>query len=94
MSLLTINLGDEVKLTATFTDEASGALVDPTTVLITVYSPRQKMTTLTQQHPSLGVYTAVFQPTHSGSWHVRVAGTGAVKGAIEGVIDVNLSPSE
>ena len=64
-------------LGAPFTDR-TGALVDPTTVTVTVLDPAHSSTTYSGgdlTHPSVGVYEVEVTVDLEGIWRVRMEGT-------------------
>jgi hypothetical protein len=77
MSIQTLEVGQDVSASATFT-EVDGTLVNPTTVNLTVYKPDG--TTLSPSpginHPSVGHYDASFTLTVRGNWTVHWTSTG------------------
>lgn len=70
-------VGSPVHLTASFTD-ASGALVDPTAVTVTITKPDGTTTSPTASRLSLGDYYYDYTPTMAGIHQFYFAGTGAV----------------
>jgi uncharacterized protein YjdB len=79
----TYNVGDGVRITATFTD-ITGAINDPTTVTFQAKDPHGAVITNPATKQSTGIYYADLVLTAPGIWHYRWAGTGAVTAAIEG----------
>lgn len=71
------DIGDRVTLTQRFVN-AAGTLTDPTTVVVTVTAPSGTATTPSTSSSSTGIWTATVDPTESGIWGVRWAGTGAL----------------
>jgi hypothetical protein len=85
---MSYHVGDLIKLTAEFTN-ASGALVDPTSVVITIRVPSTGEVLLPSvTKASTGIYTCSQLATESGDWKWRAVGTGAVQGANQGQITV------
>lgn len=87
-------VGDLVRITGTFTNEA-GAAADPTAVSLLVklrYVIGATATTYTYPtnitKDSTGVYHVDFAPTTEGIWDYRWIGTGAVTAACEGAFNV------
>jgi hypothetical protein len=96
-SLGTFDIGDQVEVTATFTNLA-GALTNPSTLAWQVIQPDGTTTAYTQAstevaNPSTGVWTLTFVITANdpGRWHVRARGTAGVKAADEDWFDVRRS---
>jgi hypothetical protein len=96
-SLGTFDIGDQVQVTATFTNLA-GALANPTTLTWQVLQPGGTSTTYTEVSPevantSTGIWTLTFVITANdpGRWHVRSRGTAGVKAADEDWLDVRRS---
>ena len=81
------DIGDRVRITATFTDLA-GAVADPTTVALTVKAPDGTLTSPSNSKDSTGVYHADVNPDASGTWWYRWTGTGALVAAEEGTFSV------
>lgn len=87
-------VGDLVRITANFTNEA-GAAADPTTVTLLVklrYVIGSTATTYTYPaniiKDSTGNYHLDFQPTTEGIWDYRWVGTGSVTAAGENAFNV------
>lgn len=87
-------VGDLVRITATFTDEL-GAVKDPTAITLLVklrYVIGSTATSYTYPgtitKDSTGVYHYDFAPTTEGIWDYRWVGTGAVTAAGEGAFNV------
>jgi hypothetical protein len=84
----TYDLGDVVRLIATFTD-TGGTLADPTTVTFTYGSPLDSWTTEVSgistgvTNPSTGVYTIDLLPGLPGVWPYKVNSTGLITTASE-----------
>ena len=87
-------VGDLVRITAAFTNEA-GSAADPTTVTLLVklrYVIGAETTTYTYPtnitKDSTGNYHVDFQPTTEGIWDYRWVGTGTVTAAGESAFNV------
>ena len=87
-------VGDLVRISAAFTNEA-GAAADPTTVSLLVklrYVIGATATTYTYPatvtKDSTGNYHVDFAPTTEGIWDYRWIGTGVVTAACEGAFNV------
>lgn len=88
----TYEVGDQVRLTVTFTDTA-GVVADPTAVTILVKRRDGATTTFTYAGSSVtksstGVYYADYTVTEEGNYDYRMVGTGAVVAAVEGFFQV------
>lgn len=82
-------IGDLARLTVTFRD-LEGALVDPTTVTLTIQDPANVETTPGSiVNDSTGVYHYDLNLTAAGTWFYRWTGTGAAQAAQEGQITVD-----
>ena len=89
------NVGDQVRLTATFTDSV-GAVADPTTVTCLVRRRYQypTVTTTTYTYPATvtksgtGVYYVDVTPDTEGIWDYRWVATGTVIAAEESAFNV------
>jgi hypothetical protein len=104
VSIHSYDVGDIVRLgnhstntdTAAFTD-ASGVATDPTTVTLVLDKPDGTTTTYTYLgNPALlkettGRYYVDVALTLAGLWYYRLAGTGTVQAAAEGVLNVRSS---
>lgn len=66
--------GQTVTLKATFRDIAE-ALIDPSTVDLTIEDPDGNLTTPTPTNPSTGVYEHQLTLTIEGNWDYRYEGT-------------------
>ncbi|MGE0722817.1 MAG: hypothetical protein AB7O45_00505 [Alphaproteobacteria bacterium] len=84
------DLGDVVRLEATFTNTA-GTAVDPSTVALTVKPPSGANETPTPSNPSVGTYRYDYTPTLEGLYRYRFVGTGSNAGAEEGHFTVKKS---
>lgn len=69
-------VGTQVTMQATFTDVASGNLVDPTTVECKVMAPSREISVCTANRSSLGIYTANFTTSEFGVHSFKFQGTG------------------
>lgn len=83
----THDVGDAVRLRATFRDEA-GDLADPTEVALSLLLPDRSTIDPEPARESLGVWSVVVDVTQSGTWRYRWQATGAVTAAEEGSFDV------
>ncbi len=76
--------GSELRITATFSDDA-GVLADPATVIFKTMSPAGKETVYTYgsspelQRQSAGIYLCDFTPDEGGRWYYRWQSTGTGK---------------
>lgn len=79
----TYTQGDLVKLTATFVDDETGEVADPTSIVFTVRAPDGTVTTPGQSKLSTGVYRALADTTPGpvGRWRWKAVGIGAVQAA-------------
>lgn len=91
MSSNVYDVGDQVRLTATFRATADDSLVNPTTVTLKVKSPAGTVTTPSATSSSTGIWTYDLDLTLEGNWYYRFVGTGAVKAAGENALIVNPS---
>jgi hypothetical protein len=82
------DIGDEVTLTATFTDPETEELVDPEAVACTVLTGAKKTLTPSVTKASKGVYIAKVQAASSGTWHYAFDGTGGHVASQEGSFEV------
>ena len=96
-SLGTFDIGDQVKVTATFVDFA-GVLTTPTAVKFQVEQADGTETSYTQAapevaNPSTGVWTLLITLTANdpGRWYVRTRGTAFLLAADEDWFDVKRS---
>lgn len=83
------DIGDQVRLGATFTNLA-GTLLNPTTVACVARKPDGSTTTLTAVNESTGVYHADVLVDQSGTWNARWAGTGTLVVAEETSFEVRV----
>lgn len=96
--LLTLELGDDLELVATFTD-TTGAAADPTTVTFRLIDPAGAATDYLDTDPEvtrteLGRFVFVFVPDSAGRWSYTVTGTGGgVDSADYGYVDVHPLPA-
>ena len=85
MAANSYDIGDVVRLTATFTD-TGGSYADPTLVTFSVVDPSGNGSTDTSTgavvaHPSTGVYTIDVSVDEAGVWQYKVNSTGVVTSA-------------
>lgn len=83
-----MNIGDLVQINVTFTTVASGAAINPTSVVITVRAPDGTISTPAVSNPTTGTYTAQVAITMAGEWLWHAAGTGAAQAATQGAFSV------
>lgn len=83
MAIDAYDVGDTVRLTATFTD-ASDVDANPTTVTVSVRAPDGMTTTPTATQDSTGIWYYDLTLSQAGTWRYRFAGTGALVAAAEG----------
>lgn len=88
---MTYEIGDSIRLSVTFTDAISGALVNPTSVALTLRLPDGTNANTLLVNPSTGNYHADYLTTQPGVHSYRWAGTGANAAASEGVFVVSRS---
>lgn len=92
--MATYDVGDVVRLTATFSEVASGAAVEPDGVEFLVRAPDGTVTTYTSATtPAVatdvpGTYTLALDSLSVGTWRYRVQSTGSGQAAAEGVFVV------
>ena len=84
------DIGDLVRLSATFTDLA-GAPVSPSAVVLRVKAPDGTVSTPTPTNDGIGVYRHDLAVTQAGLWCYRWEGTGAVTAAGERTFMVRAS---
>ncbi|MGE0719796.1 MAG: hypothetical protein AB7P02_30410 [Alphaproteobacteria bacterium] len=84
-------LGAVVHLEVTFRNTVSGALVDPTDVVLEIKPPTGSNETPTPTNASTGVYSHDYSPTLEGLYAYRWEGTGANADAVEGHFTVKKS---
>jgi hypothetical protein len=89
---MTRDIGDQVRLGATFTN-LSGAPSDPTNISLTVTTPGHATVTYTYAGAELtktgtGVYYKDLDLTSHGVWKFRWMGTGAIVAAEPGTLFV------
>lgn len=82
-----IDIGDRVRLTASFKDLTEAA-TDPTAVVCTVRPPSGQVTEPTVVRVAEGEYIADVDVVESGLWRYRWAGTGDLVAAEEGEFSV------
>lgn len=91
------DIDDVAELGATFRDASTNALVDPTTLTMTVKRPDGTVTIYTYgtsaevSRTSLGLYRALIPLTAAGDWGYRWKSTGSGAGAQEGSLTVRPS---
>lgn len=88
----TYDVGDLIRLTATFTD-ANGDAVDPTTVSFSIRDPSGNLATVTYAAADItksgtGVYFYDLSIDEVGYWVWRAVGTGAGEAAGEDTIEI------
>lgn len=79
-SVTTYDIGDKVRITATFTSTA-GTNADPTAVTVKHKDPSGNLTTVDSTsvtNSATGVYYADLEPDEAGVWHYSIGGTGNV----------------
>lgn len=64
--------GTQVRVRASITDVDTGALIDPGTVVFTVYDPTGASTTPTPSHDGTGAWSVEFVGTSGGDWYVTL----------------------
>lgn len=86
-----IDVGDEIIVTATFTDLATGQLADPTEIAWQIRDPDggtegNDDLDIPTVHTSVGVWELIYRVTKNigGTWHARAAGTEGLISAAEG----------
>ena len=84
------DIGDLARVTAAFTDGATGAAIDPTAVELTYKDPSGILTTLVYgvgaiSKDSVGNYHADINVTLAGTWTYRWFSTGTGQAASEGL---------
>lgn len=65
------DVGDTVRINATFTDSIEGTLHDPASVVFRLRSPAGAVTTPTSAKASTGVWSIDLLPTVEGTWRYR-----------------------
>lgn len=83
------DIGNQIQLTATFTQVSNGSLVNPTTVTIQILDPSGVTTSPTVSNPSTGIYTVLFTTTIPGRHAWKAKGTGTVIASGPGEFIVN-----
>lgn len=91
--------GASVELPITFTVTATGELVDPTTITLTLRAPDGTITTYTYPsaqivRDSLGTYRGIVVPNDDGEWLYEWVSTGAGAGVASGAFEVTQSISD
>ena len=82
----TVDLGDAIRITGTFSIRSSGVATDPTTIVFKVRNPAAVVTTYTYDAEELdgvlrsgeGIYYLDYTPATAGLYVVRIYGTGTV----------------
>lgn len=87
------DLGNLIRVTATFTDYDSGDAVDPSDVNLSVYDGRGTVTTYTYGDSDIarsgtGVYYFDVNANSSGTWSYRWWSTGSGQAAVESRFEV------
>lgn len=86
-------VGEVATLTGRFLN-ASGALADPSAVVLTVTAPDGSVTTPSPTHASTGVYTHNLTLTQAGIWVYRWEGSGTVEADELGYLAVDTLGSD
>lgn len=92
----TYDVGDQVRLAVTFTDE-DGNAADPTVITVKYISPLGTVTERTyEDDPAVvrdgtGQYSTDFVANRAGGWHYRWQSSGAITAAAEGQFQVRRS---
>ena len=79
-----IPIQTQARLTATFTNALTGALVDPTTVTLSLTDPGGNVSVVSGTdivHDSTGIYHYDWTGNQAGNWTIRFQGTGTVVAA-------------
>ncbi len=84
--------GDQVRITATFTN-STGTAVDPDTIIFEYKDPSNVTSTLAYSRAELvkkstGVYYADVSLDESGTWYIRAYGTGSAIAATPSSLEV------
>jgi hypothetical protein len=93
-SFMTYDIGDVARLNATFTNEITGTVADPTTVTLTVKPPQSVAVVYTYGvggtivKVSTGVYRADITLTEARRWRYKWKGTGDLAAAELGSVYV------
>lgn len=83
------DIGDRLRLSATFTKRSDGSPAPPDAVVLTVEAPDHTVSMIeVEGDEETAVYTGIVEPDASGWWHYRFAGTGENMGAEEGSFKV------
>lgn len=94
---MTYDIGDRVRLTATFQDAITGVVADPTGITLRTKSPTGTAAVYTYPgdpkivKEGVGIYHADIDVTASGNWSYKWAGTGSIVAAEESVFFVKAS---
>lgn len=76
--------GQTVKLRCKITDPDTGQPVDPTSMVISIRSPKGVRTSSAGTKTAPGEYSAIFTPNEDGIWSYRFEGQGARTSVDEG----------
>lgn len=87
----TFDVGNQIRLLAVFTD-VDGALIDPTTVDVSIKKPDRSIVTATATRLSLGNYYYDVVLDQVGYWYYRFVGSGLVVAAADSSFTVDNSP--
>lgn len=90
MTIQIFDIGDTVKMQATFKDD-SGDLSDPASVTLTVKDPDGDTSTPSVTKESTGVYYGTVQVDTAGTWRYRFESTGTPTLAEEGTFKARVS---
>lgn len=89
------DLGDQVRVSVTFTTTTGGTRIAPTTVTLKIKDPENIISQFTFPNgvnsDELGVYYRDFQVTKSGRYYYRWEGSGGNPSATESYFVVNTS---
>lgn len=89
------DLGDQVRVSVTFTTTTGGTKIAPTTVTLKIKDPENIISQFTFPNgvnsDELGVYYRDFQVTKSGRYYYRWEGNGGNPSATESYFVVNTS---
>lgn len=90
---MTYDVGDDVEVIGEFRDGTTGALLDPTTVKLTILRPDGYISTMVYgtdaiTKSAVGIYKYVVDATLHGTWKYRWFSTGTGKAAEEGSFNV------
>lgn len=93
MSRTIVELGTTVLVRVTYTNTATGALENPTSVTLKVRKPDATLVSpaITASNPSVGVFEGLIPTTAEGTWYARFVATGP--GKVDSIsFDVKLDP--